>query len=324
MKLHSGSFSLTEMGSRATCFLIHGGAGPADPKGSAAANAREGLRQVIADFNIAAPCSPFLPDSRFNTNAERGTLQLVRLLEKHPLFNAGFGASLQSDGVARVSSSFMESVRQHHSAVINVTDVLHPSELAFYLQSRSASSVLDASGAHYLARELLVPKANLISLERFEKWVERKRDELKNIAPPDGTGTVGCVSVDLDGQLAASTSTGGIGNESVGRVGDTPTIAGNICTQKVAISCTGYGEQIVDCAFAARVATRIDDGLSLANAFERSMNEALARGLSFAAISLCYDKEARRVDWVAGSTANYFVWAASVPTGIIDFSQFQN
>ena len=41
-------------------------------------------------------------------------------------------------------------------------------------------------------------------------------------------GTVGAVALDLDGNLAAGTSTGGITGKLVGRVGDTPIIGAGV------------------------------------------------------------------------------------------------
>jgi beta-aspartyl-peptidase (threonine type) len=60
-------------------------------------------------------------------------------------------------------------------------------------------------------------------------------------------GTVGAVALDLAGDLAAATSTGGLTNKKYGRVGDSPIIGcgtyanNNTC----AVSCTGHGEQFI-------------------------------------------------------------------------------
>ena len=56
-------------------------------------------------------------------------------------------------------------------------------------------------------------------------------------------GTVGCVALDQQGNLAAGTSTGGMTNKKFGRVGDSPIIgAGTYANAEVGISCTGWGE----------------------------------------------------------------------------------
>jgi beta-aspartyl-peptidase (threonine type) len=60
-------------------------------------------------------------------------------------------------------------------------------------------------------------------------------------------GTVGCVALDLQGNLAAGTSTGGMTNKKFGRVGDSSIIgAGTYANNHTcAISCTGHGELFI-------------------------------------------------------------------------------
>jgi L-asparaginase/beta-aspartyl-peptidase (threonine type) len=71
-------------------------------------------------------------------------------------------------------------------------------------------------------------------------------------------GTVGCVALDVDGHLAAGTSTGGVLNKMPGRVGDSPLIgAGTWADERVAISCTGQGEYFIRAAVAADVSARM-------------------------------------------------------------------
>ncbi len=60
-------------------------------------------------------------------------------------------------------------------------------------------------------------------------------------------GTVGCVALDKDGNLAAGTSTGGMTNKRFGRIGDSPIIgAGNYANNNsCAVSGTGHGEYFI-------------------------------------------------------------------------------
>ncbi len=56
-------------------------------------------------------------------------------------------------------------------------------------------------------------------------------------------GTVGAVALDLAGNLAAATSTGGMTNKLPGRVGDSRCRARCYANNaSVAVSCTGTGE----------------------------------------------------------------------------------
>ncbi|MBU1238891.1 isoaspartyl peptidase/L-asparaginase, partial [Myxococcota bacterium] len=285
-----GSISLSDLQNGKKITLLHGGSGPADPKGPKAQTAATALNSVLE--NISSPeaqtyeSSLLLEHKKMNhatgaTKAEIRAVKAAYLLEHNPCFNAGYGAALQSDGVARVSASFMESTRQKFSAVMNCRDIINPSKLAFLLQHEKFC-VLDSTGARNLIHDLKLPTEDLATVERLEAYTQSNA-ESQALHPfePDGKGTIGAVVVDCDGHLAAVTSTGGVGFETVGRVGDTPTVAGNFCTHEVAISCTGYGEQIVNSALAAAIATRVADGFSLVAAVEKSLLDGQKKGYEF-------------------------------------------
>ena len=88
------------------------------------------------------------------------------------------------------------------------------------------------------------------------------------IDPDSKFGTVGAVACDAQGRLAAATSTGGVTNKKVGRVGDTPIIgAGCFANNVAAVSCTGTGEMFIRAVAAYDVAAQMEyAGKSLADA----------------------------------------------------------
>ncbi len=313
--LIGGRFKLAELARLPSSALtvIHGGAAPLDPGTDDADAARVSVTRMIAEIARAAPGSGN-PTAGKLTVSEAQVLLGAELLEADPIFNAGYGAALQEDGTPRVSAGFMESTRQKCSAVINALEVQHPSKLAHFLQRRRFS-VLDGQGAEMLARELGISRVNLITKQRFERWVELKRKTIAGTPSADGHGTIGAVSISKDGDLAAVTSTGGLGNETVGRVGDTPTTAGNYCTDRVAISCTGFGEEIIALALAPRVAVRVDEGLDLEAAMRKTFLEAEKRGYQIAAIAVGLDRDRGEAHWCAARTTPGMVWAASTPAG---------
>lgn len=72
-------------------------------------------------------------------------------------------------------------------------------------------------------------------------------------------GTVGCVALDKDGNLAAGTSTGGMTNKRYGRVGDSPIIgAGTYADKNIGVSGTGWGEFYIRTAAARTVAAKYE------------------------------------------------------------------
>ena len=296
--------------------LIHGGAGPQDPKGPAAQLAKDAIQQICENIknqkNWKVPNYYEKPGSLqldVESPAARLALQSACYLEAEPQFNAGFGAALQADGIPRVSASFMESQRLKFSAVMNVSGIKHPCLLAHYLQSERFP-VLDSVGTESLATSLHFPREDLVVEKRYKNWKEQKEKEKEGVKETGKTSTIGAVVVDEKGNLACITSTGGVGNETVGRVGDTPTVAGNYCTSRVAVSCTGYGEQILNQATAVKVATRVEDGFTLEKAVIKTLEEAAAKNYELAFIAVSVDLIHKKVHSCLGSTSEYFIWGS--------------
>ena len=102
-------------------------------------------------------------------------------------------------------------------------------------------------------------------------------------------GTVGAVAVDAQRRLWACTSTGGRGHEGVGRLSDSGMPAGNYACPHVAISATGFGEQIIDWDVCGRIATRVTDGASLEGALRRTLDEVSAAGGLLGVIAVTAD-----------------------------------
>lgn len=188
----------------------------------------------------------------------------VELLENDELFNAGTGSQIQSDGKIRMSASMMDGLTKKFSGVINIEDVKNPIRVAEKLMNFD-DRVLGGEGALLFARDHGFPYYNPTIPQRIAEYEAKKKAK--------ALGTVGCVALDLDGNLAAATSTGGKGFEIPGRISDSATTAGNFCTENCGVSCTGVGEDIVRVALATKIVTRVDDGSTIENAFKKSFDE---------------------------------------------------
>jgi L-asparaginase len=188
----------------------------------------------------------------------------VSLLEDDELFNAGIGSQIQSDGKIRMSASLMDGVTQKFSGVINIEEVKNPIQVALELM-KVDDRVLGGSGATNFARQH--------GFEQFSTEIPQRRAEYEAKLAATGTGTVGCVALDSNGNLAAATSTGGKGFEIPGRISDSATVAGNYVNEFCGVSLTGVGEDIVSGAVAAKIVTRVTDGFSLDKAFEKTFAE---------------------------------------------------
>lgn len=188
----------------------------------------------------------------------------VKLLEDDELFNAGTGSMIQSDGQIRMSAAVMDGRSRKFSGVMNVQHIQNPIFLANIL-SKEEDRVLAGDGANIYAKKLGIPYFDVEIPQRREEYLEKKNQTR--------TGTVGCVALDEFGHLAAATSTGGKGFELVGRVSDSATVAGNFANEFCAVSCTGVGEDIVSCAIAAKIVTRVTDGMAVKQACEKTFTE---------------------------------------------------
>ncbi|XGV87804.1 MAG: isoaspartyl peptidase/L-asparaginase [Limnothrix sp. BL-A-16] len=270
--------------------IIHGGAGSSlQGKGGVAA-----VRALLSGI-VEQVYQRLLAGA----SAQEAVVLGCRLLEDEPRFNAGTGSVLQSDGQIRMSASLMDGSAQRFSGTINVSRIQNPIDLAAFLQTQS-DRVLSDVGSAELARELALPIYNPLTDLRLNEWIEERKDnfskrsmastiaEVEAGARSDsaGRGTIGVVALDQQGRVAAGTSTGGKGFERIGRVSDSATPAGNYATARAGVSCTGIGEDILDECLAAKIVIRVDDGLGLAAAFEKSMAEAAGRGRDLGAIGL--------------------------------------
>ncbi|MBM3430717.1 MAG: asparaginase [Bacteroidetes bacterium] len=197
-------------------------------------------------------------------SAKETVVYAVKLLEDDALFNAGIGSQIQRDGVIRMSASLMDGKSKKFSGVINIQEVKNPIDIANLLQSVD-DRVLGGEGANAFAYDQGTTK--------FSTEIPQRRTEYEEKVAANGVGTVGCVALDVYGNLAAATSTGGKGFEIPGRISDSATVAGNYANDDCAVSCTGVGEDIVSAAVAAKIVTRVTDGMTMKNAFQKSFNE---------------------------------------------------
>jgi L-asparaginase len=221
--------------------VIHGGAGTLpEPRRR---HFKAGSLARIAEFAYGVLC---------RDGAVEAVVEAVRRLENDPLFNAGTGAKLQSDGVARLSASLMDGARERFSGVVNVEGLPNPVLLCRHLLEHP-DRVLAGAGALAAARELGLPEGDVRTSHEIELWQN---------AVAGKTGTVGAVALDGQGRLAAATSTGGRGMERVGRVSDSCTVAGNFATCRGAAAATGVGEQIVETGLCVRLVAALEAGLA--------------------------------------------------------------
>lgn len=216
---------------------------------------------------------------------------VVRVFEDDPQFNAGKGAVYTEDGRHELDASIMDGRTLACGAVGAVRTVKNPVSLARLVMERTNHVLLIGDGAEAFADSAgveRVPNSYFDTPKRYEalqKALEARKEAAQPGAAPSSEerprGTVGCVALDVHGDLAAATSTGGMTAKKYGRVGDTPIIgAGTYADNRTcAVSCTGTGEEFIRHAIAHSVAARmLYAGKSLAQAADEAVNKTLKAG----------------------------------------------
>lgn len=205
----------------------------------------------------------------------------VRVMEDNPLFNAGKGAVFTNDGRNELDAAIMDGKTLAAGSVAGVTTIKNPITAARAVMEQSPHVMLTGKGAETFAAEkkLEIVAPSYFYTESRWKGLQRlkKEDSLKTtldhnekqeaaVLQPGNRdhkyGTVGAVALDLHGNLAAATSTGGMTNKKYGRVGDAPIIgAGTYANNATcAISCTGWGEYFIRLVMAKSISDMMEYG----------------------------------------------------------------
>ena len=233
--------------------VIHGGAGgdPAKWDESKIEGRKEGLHRALQ-----TGC-----DSLSAGGSALDTVEaVIRILEDDARFNAGRGAVLTEDGHAELDASIMDGKTLGCGAVASVTTVKNPISLARRVMTETKHVLLVGKGADEFAQEQRVP---LVEPDYFLSRANQARN--LDVAPgspnPDEPhfGTVGCVVLDSNGNLAAGTSTGGTAKKLPGRVGDSPIVGAGTyaANDSCAVSGTGIGEEYIRNSVAYDIAAQM-------------------------------------------------------------------
>ncbi len=203
----------------------------------------------------------------------------VDLLEDCTLFNAGRGAVFTHEGTHELDAAIMDGATLRAGAVACISRIRRPLRAARAVMERSEHVLLVGAGAEAFAqacgleqvapdyfstdaRRAQLQRALLADVTLLDHDAPALSFGTRSAAPLDEDrklGTVGAVALDAAGNLAAATSTGGMTNKRVGRVGDSPLIgAGTYADNRTAaISCTGTGEMFIRSVTAYDICARM-------------------------------------------------------------------
>jgi L-asparaginase / beta-aspartyl-peptidase len=219
-------------------------------------------------------------------SATESVCKTVKVLEDCDLFNAGKGSVFTAKGQHEMDAAIMEGKTLKAGAVAGLRGVKNPVLVAFDVLQNSPFVMIAGEEAIAYAREkgfTFEPDSYFYTQLRYDQWQEiRGGRDMKLDHSGEGAkfGTVGAVAVDVDGNVAAATSTGGMTNKGWGRVGDTPLIgAGTYANNKTcAVSCTGHGEYFIRGVVAYDVSCLMEySGMNLKQASNEVVHEKLKK-----------------------------------------------
>lgn len=237
----------------------------------------------------------------------------VAVLEDDPEFNAGCGSVLNVNGGVEMDASIMNGKDLSSGAVSAVRCIANPIKLARLVMEKTPHCFLTDQGAAKFAADMgipEVPEKELIT-ERSIKHLEKEKNEksAQKTDQQNNLGTVGAVALDSEGNVAYATSTGGIVNKMVGRVGDTPCIgSGGYADNHIgAISTTGHGESILKVNLARLTLFHMEQGKTPAEAADLSLGYMKSKLKGLGGVILI----SAAGDWAVKWTSASMPWAAA-------------
>ncbi len=266
---------------------IHGGAGVIERENLTAEKDRE-VRAALTRALEAG--SEVLASGGTSMDAVQAA---IIVLEDDPNFNAGRGSVFTYKGRNEMDAAIMDGKTLDAGSAAGVTATKNPIKLARAVMEQSPHVLLSRDGANEFSMEQELEQAGpqwFATDERYRQLEELKARQAEDEASGSGAktsyfdidmkyGTVGAVAVDMDGNMAAGTSTGGLTGKRWGRIGDSPIIgAGTYADNRAcAISATGAGEFFIRLGVAHEICARMrmkgEDAKTAADAVIRELGE---------------------------------------------------
>uniref|UniRef100_A0A8C5W9Z0 Isoaspartyl peptidase/L-asparaginase n=1 Tax=Leptobrachium leishanense TaxID=445787 RepID=A0A8C5W9Z0_9ANUR len=237
----------------------------------------------------------------------------VRVLEDDKSFDAGHGAVLNADGNVELDAIIMDGRNLAVGAVSCIKNIANPVTFARTVLEQCRCAMLTGDGANAFAEEMGIPNVptdELVTEHAIKEWeqYQKYRQSVTSLFNTEkACDTVGAVAIDSHGNVSCATSTGGITNKMVGRVGDSPIIGcGGYADNLIgAVSTTGHGESIMKVTLARLVLLYMEQGKSPKDAADQALdymkNRVHGRG-GLIVVS-------KTGEWSASFTTKRMAWA---------------
>uniref|UniRef100_A0A8L2QFS3 Isoaspartyl peptidase/L-asparaginase n=1 Tax=Rattus norvegicus TaxID=10116 RepID=A0A8L2QFS3_RAT len=278
--------------------------------GGGASNISPGRKELVSE-GIAKAATEGYNILKAGGSAVDAVEGAVTMLENDPEFNAGYGSVLNADGDIEMDASIMDGKDLSAGAVSAVRCIANPVKLARLVMEKTPHCFLTGRGAEKFAADMGIPQtpAEKLITERTKKHLEKEKLEkgAQKADCPKNSGTVGAVALDCKGNLAYATSTGGIVNKMVGRVGDSPSGAGGYADNNLgAVSTTGHGESILKVNLARLALFHVEQGKTVDEAATLALDYMKSKLKGLGGLILIN----KTGDWVAKWTSASMPWAA--------------
>ena len=197
----------------------------------------------------------------------------VAVMEDDDTFDAGRGSFLTQDGRVQMDALLMNGENLRTGGVACVERLRNPIRAARLVLDKSPHVYFVGAGAERFARQhgmALCDNMELVVRREQERLYKAQADELAGLPDETFSGsleshdTVGAVALDIHGNIAAGTSTGGTLNKAPGRVCDSSLIGCGCYADNLsaAVSLTGWGEPIMKLVLGKRAVDRVAAGAS--------------------------------------------------------------
>mgnify|MGYP001818031210 CR=1 FL=1 len=231
--------------------MLHGGAGALDnvKDDKTAVRYLESIRSILEHGRKVMT---------LGGSALQAVETCASLLEDDPVFNAGCGSVLNENGKVEMDAAIMDGRDLSAGAVAAVDNIANPIQLARLVMTESEHVMLIAEGAMRFADHCGMERApehyfytpdrvEQLRQARLQHKIMLDHDDTEEDSEDQKYGTIGAIARDPQGNLAAATSTGGIVNKRMGRVGDSPIVGAGVFAdnETCAVSATGYGEDFM-------------------------------------------------------------------------------
>ncbi len=197
----------------------------------------------------------------------------VAVMEDDETFDAGRGSFLTQDGRVQMDALLMNGENLRTGGVACVERLRNPIRAARLVLDKSPHVYFVGTGAERFARQhgmALCDNMDLVIPREQERLYKAQADERAGLPDETFSGsldshdTVGAVALDVHGNIAAGTSTGGTLNKAPGRVGDSSLIGCGCYADNLtaAVSLTGWGEPIMKLVLGKWAVDRVAAGAS--------------------------------------------------------------